>query len=61
MINFTNNALLEKLEEEHPDNIAAIRGLSHDERIAYMAKIELIDYIRMLIEEQPNQTRKDKR
>lgn len=42
--------LVETLDKEYPDTIDAIKGLSHDERISYIAKRELIAHIKLILE-----------
>lgn len=42
--------LLDQLEEKYPDSIRMIKDLPHDERIAYIAKRELIEHIKLMIE-----------
>jgi len=46
----THTALLEKLEQDYPDSIDAIKDLNHDDRIAYIAKRELIGHIKLIFE-----------
>ena len=41
--------LVQELEEKYPDSIAMIKDLSHDDRIAYIAKRELIEHIKLMI------------
>jgi len=46
----TINALVEELDEQYPDTINAIKDLDDKERIAYIAKRELIDHIKLINE-----------
>lgn len=48
----TNSALLDELNKQYPDTIDAIKSLSHDERIAYIAKRELIAHIQLILEKE---------
>ncbi len=42
--------LLEVLEKEYPDKASVLRPLAPNTQIEYLAKLELIEYIRLLIE-----------
>lgn len=44
------DSLLEQLDKEYPDTIAALAGLSDKERDAYIAKRELIAHIKLIFE-----------
>ena len=41
--------LLEVLEREYPDKASALRPLAPNTQIEYLAKLELIEYIRLLV------------
>jgi len=45
-----NSGLIEQLEKDYPDSIDAIKDLEHDDRIAYIAKRELIAHIKLILE-----------
>ncbi len=39
--------LITELESEYPDSMIATKDLNHDQRTAYMAKLELIEYMKL--------------
>ncbi len=36
--------LISELEEEYPDSLLYVKDMKHDERIKYIAKLEMIEY-----------------
>jgi hypothetical protein len=42
--------LIAKLEQEYPDSILIFSRLDEEEKIKYLAKLELIEYIKLLSE-----------
>lgn len=44
----TIRELIELLEKDYPDKATLIKDKSHDEQVAYFAKLELIDHIKLI-------------
>ncbi len=42
--------LISELEEEYPDSLLYVKDMKHDERIKYIAKLELIEYMKLKLE-----------
>jgi len=42
--------LINELEEEYPDSLLAVKDMKHDDRIAYIAKLEMIEYMKLKLE-----------
>ncbi len=42
--------LINELEEEYPDSLLVVKDFKHDDRIAYIAKLELIEYMKLKLE-----------
>ncbi len=42
--------LINELEEEYPDSLLAVKDMKHDDRITYIAKLELIEYMKLKLE-----------